>query len=144
MHALPYMLPNLIQNNVISRETVHWQQWNPLYSVHFLIFNLLSFSTFCHFRHFVISPWPFICGFIYWWYLWVPGIARLDPQVIHTVTHLHILVSFLTHQTGNVWSCFPDTTGKCSLPDRIGNMSTYLPGRTGNMWTCLPGRTGNM
>ena len=47
MHALPNLLPNLTQNNVISRGTVHWQQWNLLHSINFVIFNLWSLSTFC-------------------------------------------------------------------------------------------------
>ena len=53
MHALPYLLPNLTQNNVISRGTVHWQQWNPLHSINFVISDLLSFLTLCNF-------WPYI------------------------------------------------------------------------------------
>jgi len=69
-HYHTYLLPNLSQNNVISRGTVHWQQWNPLHSINFVILDLLSFSTFCHFRRFVI--WRFVIRcfviqrFVFW------------------------------------------------------------------------------
>jgi len=58
MYTLPYLSPNLTQNNVISRGTVHWK-WNPLHSKNFVIFDLLSFSTFCH-------CWPFVTFDVLW------------------------------------------------------------------------------